>query len=155
MLHRALIPKSSNITCLACCPCTPVCASVHCAHHRGPSSQPCTARLAARHGTGGRGSLPLASQKPWEHKRSKYFTSGYVQRLHLQIFPVFSFFSCTSPASSEERWTEPCFPVIPDIPSNFMSSTKTKSTLKIKLLPLVLLQQALVQVTLQLSCRSL
>lgn len=36
VLHRALIPTSSNITSLACCPCAPVCASAHCAHHRGP-----------------------------------------------------------------------------------------------------------------------
>lgn len=33
------------------------------------------------------------TEKPQEHKRPKYFTSGYVQRLHLQIFPFFSLFS--------------------------------------------------------------
>lgn len=42
------------------------------------------------------------TEKPWEHKRPKYFTSGYVQRLPLQIFPVFSLFFSHIPV---QLWT--------------------------------------------------
>lgn len=83
-----------NTTCLACCLCTPVWARPPCSS-QGPLTTAthgwagCWTRDQRQHSR----PSPDLTEKPWEQKWPKYFTCGYIQRLHLQIFPVFSFFS--------------------------------------------------------------
>lgn len=67
----------------------------HHVHHRGPSSQAHMARLAAGHGTRGTTpGLPLTSQRSTGNIKGPNILPvvSYIQRLHLQIFPVFSLF---------------------------------------------------------------
>lgn len=125
MLHRALIPEPSI---------APVWLAAHGllyitqprAHH--------ACHRSPGHGTQGSiPSLPLASQRSLGNIKDLNISQWlYPKATFADLSSFFSLiFSFTSPAS-EEGWTEPCFPVIPDNPSTFMSSTKTESTLKIK-----------------------